>query len=84
MINEFQKYPENKRQYDRNYIRAHGGKKCKKCKGTGLIESRDYITNAPDADECPNCDGLGYVEKPKRSKHLKMRREHFEGKADYS
>lgn len=58
MVNEKQKYPTNKRRYDRNYLRAHG-QVCPDCMGAGL----DKIFTNPVT--CKKCDGLGYVEKEK-------------------
>ena len=49
------KWPSDKRKYDRNYLRW-AGKICPKCKDKG--------ENKPAKDGgCPECDGLGYVEK---------------------
>jgi len=76
MINEKQKWPSDKRRYDGNYLRMFG-MVCPDCGGNGYHEEMN-------GEKCKRCYGLGYVEKPKRSKHLKMRKEHFEGKADYS
>jgi len=57
-INEHQKWPTDKRRYDRNYLRYHG-KVCPKCNGQGhQAKNKRFVT-------CLFCDGLGYVEKKK-------------------
>jgi len=61
MINERQKWPTNKKAYDRNYLRIFGVK-CPVCNGSGVecVEPNgDYSVNCV----CRNCDGLGYIER---------------------
>jgi len=55
---EFQKYPTDKRKWDRNYLKIFGIK-CPKCKGTGMIPGGQCD------DYCRFCNGIGYVEKNK-------------------
>jgi len=62
-INERQKWPSNKKRYDKNYLRLFG-KKCPKCKGIGLkYEPLSYEEDGRDIPSCVNCNGIGYVEK---------------------
>ena len=49
-INEKQKYPTNKQQYDKNYLMIFG-KRCPKCRGY--------------KDFCNTCGGIGWVKKEK-------------------
>jgi len=58
-INEHQKWPTDKRRYDRNYLRMFG-KKCPKCNGDGVTRRHEQ---PPYIRECTLCNGLGYVEK---------------------
>jgi DnaJ-class molecular chaperone len=66
-INEHMKWPIDKREYDRNYLRAFG-KICPECKGKGEIDRPCWDVSAPNDGRnhiCPECNGLGYVEKEK-------------------
>lgn len=61
---------EEKRNYDRNYLRIHGIK-CSTCRGTGVNHPLGDCDNfgcgtwtCPEC-VCKTCDGLGYIEKPK-------------------
>jgi len=54
-INEKQKYPDDKEEYDRNYLRIFG-RVCPVCHGTG-----DFV-----GVKCCGCKGIGYVEKEKK------------------
>jgi DnaJ-class molecular chaperone len=48
--------PVDRQRFNRNYLRLYG-KKCDLCNGDG-------VTNAfANEMSCPQCDGLGYVEK---------------------
>jgi DnaJ-class molecular chaperone len=51
-INEHMKWPGNKEQYDRNYIRCFGVE-CPQCMGSGVFAG----------EECRTCEGLGKVER---------------------
>jgi len=57
-INEKQKWPTDKRKYDKNYLRLYG-EKCPVCGGTGGGAAAGWMHC------CPKCKGLGYVEKKK-------------------
>jgi DnaJ-class molecular chaperone len=48
--------PVDKKKYDRNFLRIFG-EKCWQCNGTGKWPGFDC--------KCPNCRGIGYVEKEK-------------------
>jgi len=61
-INEYQKWPTDKKRYDRNYLRYHG-KVCPKCNGDG--EAR-WHKQPPHVRLCALCNGLGYVEREKK------------------
>lgn len=64
VINEFQKYPTDKKKFDKNWIRAFGVK-CKRCKGSGWIDEYDEELGASIGVKfyCPKCNGIGKVEK---------------------
>lgn len=57
-INEFQKWPSDKKQYDINYLKLYG-KKCPICGGTGGGAKIRWLRR------CSRCNGLGYIEKNK-------------------
>jgi DnaJ-class molecular chaperone len=61
---ESQKYPEDKKKFDENWIRIFG-KVCPKCKGKTIVSRpatcEIYIKKYNDI--CPKCKGLGKVEK---------------------
>lgn len=59
-MSEYQKYPENKEQFDRNWIRAFG-KVCPDCKGKGTLPDK-YRGKVIDT-LCLRCQGIGKVEK---------------------
>jgi RecJ-like exonuclease len=54
--------PMNKRNYDKNYLRLYGIM-CEDCKGTGVLPNLPGIRTRY---WCDNCDGLGYIPKPKK------------------
>lgn len=58
MINEKQKWPTNKKKFDKEYLRIYG-EKCPECHGIGLTEdlTGQYM--------CNKCFGVGYIEKAK-------------------
>ena len=59
VINEFQKYPTDKKKFDKNWIRAFGVK-CIHCKGNGIIPvGQCFVT-------CPKCKGTGKTEREKK------------------
>lgn len=58
-INEHQKWPTNKKQYDKNYLRLWG-KICPECNGYGIYPT---TKNTIDSDVCRACNGIGYIEK---------------------
>jgi len=65
MINEFQKWPSDKKKFDREFLRLYGNK-CSKCNGTGEI--RDCILYDDwEFHKCPFCNGIGYIEKPRKN-----------------
>ena len=63
-INEFQKWPTDKKKYDENWIRVFGIK-CKRCKGSGWTSEYDPELGALQGVQyhCPKCKGTGKVEK---------------------
>lgn len=63
---ESQKYPTDKKKFDKNWIRIFG-KKCFMCRGTGYKEEHDPELGALQGVKilCPNCKGIGKVEKNK-------------------
>lgn len=66
MVNEKQKYPNDKRRYDKNYLGLYG-KICSNCEGKGFVVV--YLSKLKNEDivvNCPKCDGLGYIEKEKK------------------
>ena len=53
------------REYERAWLKAHG-KRCPDCKGTGVYSSEDGLGGDICTNSiCPNCDGIGYMEKKK-------------------
>ena len=62
-INEFEKWPSDKRKYDSNYLRIYG-RECPRCHGTGNNACTVYMngTHPP----CHYCGGLGYIEKERK------------------
>lgn len=58
MINEKQKWPINKKQYDINYLKVFG-KKCPMCGG----KPRGIPSKDSGWTTCIMCDGIGYIEK---------------------
>jgi len=61
-INEFQKYPTDKKKWDKNWLRIFGVK-CPVCMGWG-IQSNTIDTE--NEQKCPKCNGNGFVEREKR------------------
>ena len=55
-ISEFQKWPTDKKKWDRNWLRIFG-KKCWFCKGKG------YLENDEKCIPCKVCGCIGYTEK---------------------
>jgi len=52
--------------YDKAWLKVYG-EVCPYCKGTGVVDDTIHSVQAGiDIDKpCPNCDGIGYMEKKK-------------------
>ena len=59
MINEHQKFPTNKEQYDNNYDRIFT--KCPVCKGIGHVWEWDKAIEHFVKSKCMCCDGRGTI-----------------------
>lgn len=65
-MSEFQKYPSDKKKFDKNWVRIFG-ERCPECLGTGVVDDTKHsVELGIDIDkECPRCNGVGKVEKKK-------------------
>jgi len=81
-INEKQKWPQDKRKYDREYLRVFGVK-CPDCKGVGQLIRANWQDDITAMEDCKICKGLGYIEKPKGSDYLRMKKDQEKGIANY-
>lgn len=63
-ISEYQKYPTDKKKFDRNWIKIFGVK-CKRCRGSGWLPEYDPELGAEQGVEyiCPKCKGIGKIER---------------------
>lgn len=77
--NEYQKYPTDKKKYDKEYLRVFGIK-CLFCNGRGWVYEDETVDTKTD---CPICHGIGYIEKPKGSDYLRMKKDQEKGIANY-
>ena len=61
---ESQKYPEDKKKFDENWIRIFG-RVCPACKGKRWKKEHDPELGALQgvSYQCPECNGIGKVEK---------------------